>query len=283
MVENFEDILLFMKFNFFFFFSGVMPDFDMEDQLVSIFGKRGHPVVKFWRMMYWIPKFKHLNPWLLPNPVPDDALELAKLAVAQMCTIDMQSKVHVFQTNDVDCSIDKTWIVSGQSPEQRKLLKNHPKDSALQIEGPFFIWLRDRTINYFTLVGDAVPDHMFEEDIDTDGNWFIIILVIFSKFLMYNISVPLIDVSDIKMPEFLNVFGEEDKSKTRNKLALKRSIHQQDDGTIYAICATGTSTKDSLLSWVRLLEKNGNSILGEIPVLFKFKSDVNDKALVTTQ
>lgn len=105
----------------------------------------------------------------MPNPVPDDALELAKLAVAQMCTIDVQSTVKTFDTADVDSSIDKTWIVSGQSPDQQKLLQNHPKGKSVQIEGPYLIWLRDRSINYFTLVGDAVPDHLFEDDEDPDG------------------------------------------------------------------------------------------------------------------
>lgn len=80
------------------------------------------------------------------------------------------------------------------------------------------------------------------------------------------------------MPSFLNPFGTQPKPK--DKVALKRSIHQQDDGTIFAICATGTSTKDSLLSWVRLLEKQGNPNLANVPILFKFKSPVNDKALV---
>lgn len=56
------------------------------------------------------------------------------------------------------------------------------------------------------------------------------------------------------------------------RIALKKSVHEQDDGTIYAICVTGTSTKDSLLSWIRLLEKDGNNSLADIPVLFKFRS-----------
>lgn len=59
-----------------------------------------------------------------------------------------------------------------------------------------------------------------------------------------------------------------------------RSIHQQDDGTIYAICATGTSTKDSLLSWIRCLEMNGNPSLAHIPVLFKFRAPVENNSLV---
>lgn len=91
----------------------------------------------------------------------------------------------------------------------------------------------------------------------------------------------LADVRDLPMPDFLKPFGQ--KPKPKDKVALKRSIHQQDDGTIFAICATGTSTKDSLLSWVRLLQKNGNPNLENVPVLFKFKSHVNDKALVVAK
>lgn len=66
----------------------------------------------------------------------------------------------------------------------------------------------------------------------------------------------------------------------KNKVALKRSVHEQDDGTIFAICCTGSSTKDSLLSWVRLLEKHGNPCLGHLPVLFKFTSNVPDQLKV---
>lgn len=63
----------------------------------------------------------------------------------------------------------------------------------------------------------------------------------------------------------------------KNIVSKPRSVHQQDDGTILAICATGTSSKDSLLSWIRLLEKNGNAVLGQIPILFRFRSKVGEK------
>lgn len=154
-----------------FIIIGVMPDYEMEDMLVNIFGKRGHPVVRFWRMMYWMPKFKNLSPWLLPNPVPEDSLELALLAVNQMCTVDVQSKVETWQTKDLNGSVDDTWIVSGQSTDQQKLLQNHPKNAALRVEGPFLIWLRTRSISYFILRGDPVPDSMFEDNEDIDGNF----------------------------------------------------------------------------------------------------------------
>jgi signaling intermediate in Toll pathway protein len=66
-------------------------------------------------------------------------------------------------------------------------------------------------------------------------------------------------------------------------VALKRSVHEQDDGTVFAICCTGTSTKDSLLSWIRLLEKDGNKDLASIPVLFKFRSGFGSQLTVTNQ
>lgn len=92
------------------------------------------------------------------------------------------------------------------------------------------------------------------------------------------------DVRDIPLPDFLQYLVRKNpkEKKENNKIALKRSIHQQDDGTIYAICATGTSTKDSLLSWIRLLEIHGNPQLANLPVLFKFRSHVDEKALVVT-
>lgn len=86
------------------------------------------------------------------------------------------------------------------------------------------------------------------------------------------------DVQNLRMPKFLKFLSPKERAVAIKK--PKRSIHQQDDGTIYGICATGTSTKDSLLSWIRLLEKHGNPCLETVPVLFKFKSPVDDKALI---
>lgn len=50
------------------------------------------------------------------------------------------------------------------------------------------------------------------------------------------------------------------------------SIHEQDDGVIFALCATGTSSKDSLLSWIRHLERDDNPALGSVPVVFTLRS-----------
>ncbi|XP_019555592.2 evolutionarily conserved signaling intermediate in Toll pathway, mitochondrial [Aedes albopictus] len=233
--------------------NGVIPDYEMESMLVNVFGKKGHPVRKYWRMMYWMPKFKNLSPWPLPNPVPDDSLELAKMAIERMCSVDLLSQITLFETENVPEALEHTWIVSGQSSEQQQLLARHQQKPVF-IEGPFVIWLRNRSINYFLLKSESnPPPPKDDEDLD--------------------------DVRNIRIP-FLGIGMSHSKAPPKNKVALQRSIHEQDDGTIFAICCTGSSTKDSLLSWVRLLEKHGNPCLGHMPVLFKFTSHVPDQLKV---
>jgi signaling intermediate in Toll pathway protein len=48
-------------------------------------------------------------------------------------------------------------------------------------------------------------------------------------------------------------------------------VHEQEDGAILAVCATGSSSRDSLLSWVRRLEV-ANPRLEEMVVLFTLTS-----------
>ena len=51
------------------------------------------------------------------------------------------------------------------------------------------------------------------------------------------------------------------------------TIHEQEFETVFAICATGTSSHDSLLSWIRILENQpGNESMKNIPILFKLQS-----------
>lgn len=153
---------------------GVIPDYDMEDILINVFGRRGHPVRKFWRMMYWMPKFKNLSPWLVPNPPPNDVQDLAKLAVERMCSVDIKSVIKVYETKDVvEDAIDDTWIVSGQSPDQTELLQKYPVDTPVYIEGPSMIWLRNKCVHYFTMrskpMGNDTSQTKDGDDDDPDG------------------------------------------------------------------------------------------------------------------
>nr|CAD7456215.1 unnamed protein product [Timema tahoe] len=211
--------------------------------LVNIFGRKGHPLRKYWRMMYWMPKFKNLSPWPLPRPIPRDSQLLARLALSRMSSVDLQTSVCTYQTSAHADSLDDTWVVSAQSPLQRKLLDAHPRNVPVYVEGAFLVWLREASVSYFILRAEARPRPR-HEPADPD------------------------DVSSLRDP-----FSEEGAGDY-----APPTVHEQDDGTILAMCATGTSSRDSLLSWVRLLERDGNPALGHLPVLFKLRSPLGELA-----
>lgn len=222
--------------------NGVMPDAEMEDMLLNVFGKRGHPLRKYWRMMYWMPKFKNLSPWPVPDPPPDDTFDLAKMAVERITSVDVQSKISIYYSAELEDSIEDTWIVSSQSPTQKKLLLQHNVKKPIYVEGPFRVWLRNKSVNYFILRAEPKPVPEVEpEDFD--------------------------DVSNIKISKVFCLGVQEQK-----KIVPELSVHEQEDGVILALCATGTSSKDSLLSWIRCLERDGNEKLADIPIVFTLRT-----------
>ena len=152
---------------------GVIPDPETETMIMNTFGKHGHPMKKLMRMSYWMPKFKNASPWALPQTIPNSNLEIGKLAVTRMCSIDPASTVETFQTKELEDSIDDTWIVSGQSPIQQELLEKLESHKAVYVEGGFPIWLRRTTINYFILRSEPVPlskkDFDLRSQFDFDG------------------------------------------------------------------------------------------------------------------
>lgn len=115
--------------------NGVMPDTEMEDILVNVFGDKAFPLRKYWRLMYWMPKFKNLSPWPIPDPLPNDVFELAKYAVERISSVDVKSAVTVYHTADIKESIDDTWIVSAQSEKQQQLLEQQNVDKPVFVEG----------------------------------------------------------------------------------------------------------------------------------------------------
>lgn len=150
--------------------NGVIPDFEMEDMLLNIFGRRGYPLRKYWRMMYWMPKFKNLSPFPLPDQIPQDSLSIAKLAITRITGVDLKSVVSVYKTEEIQDSIDDTWIVSGQSPTQKELLEKHNKKEPVYVEGAFRIWIRNVAVNYFVLKTGPKPLEEIQEP-DPDGKF----------------------------------------------------------------------------------------------------------------
>lgn len=212
----------------------VIPDYEMYQIVVNTFGINSLVTKKIYCLLYWFPKFSQLNPWPVPTPTPTDPKELAYLAMEKISSIDCQSELTIFRTKDVPNAIDDTWIVSTMSPSQQELLAVQPIDKSLYVEGPFPVWVDQYYLDYFVLKGDPITREIIYEEYD--------------------------DISNLKTP-----FWE------KHNFKIPVTIHEQEDGVYYAICITGTSSNDSLLSWIRCLQKT-NPILKDIPITFRMKS-----------
>ena len=217
----------------------VMPDEEMGDIILNVFGKYSTPYKRYCRMMYWMPKFKNLSPWPLPDELPNNALELAKLAIRQISSVDPLTKLDIIDTDTIPDANDKTWIVSGQSLNQMELLENLKENTPLYVEGAFRVWLKDHQVSYFILRGPPVAP---TPEPETDNDDFTVI----SRWMT----------------------GEKSGAGT---VVKEPSVHEQEDGTILAVCATGSSSRDSLLSWIRSLEQT-NPNLANMAVLFTLTS-----------
>lgn len=228
-------------------YSGICPDKELGDIILASFGKSSHVYKKYARMMYWMPKLKNINPYMLPDPIPSDVRELARFALKKM-SVDKRTKIEEYDAEELEDSIDKTWIMSAQSPAQQKLIEEHPEDKAIYVNGPSLVWLSKISITYYTLCADPKVYPVIEEDDD--------------------------DISNLS----LHMFGDP-KSKS---LTLKpSSVHEQEDATILGLCCTGTSSKDSVLSWIRFLRKS-NPKLDKISVLMKIRSSPSTLVAVNT-
>jgi len=220
----------------------VVPDEETGQILRNIFGMYSQPYKKYARMIYWLKKFQFMGPYTLPHIMPKDPMTLGEMAVQKMISdVDPLTDIKVFDAGAElgDAALDKTWIVSGQSEEQRQMIRGLPKDKAIYVEGGYRIWLRDSQVTYFILRGEPAlrERNTYHNDLDEED-------VEHFKLWMYG-------EKDERVPDALPYANE----------------HEQEDGTILAVCATGTSSKDSLLSWVRLLQME-NPDLENIPILF---------------
>jgi len=220
----------------------LIPDEELGHMILNTFGKISRPFQKYCRMMYWGPKLKNLSPWLLPEVLPDDALELAKMGIQQITSVDRLTEIKVYDPENLEQeSTDKTWIVSGQSPDQSALLKDLEKGTPVYVEGAFRVWLHEVQVNYFILRGAPRPQ----------------------------LTEPEVEAIEF---EHIRLWMDGVKEK-KEELKVNRypTVHEQEDGTIYAVCATGTSSRESLLSWIRFLEKE-NPVLKNLAVLFTLQS-----------
>ena len=109
----------------------VIPDEEMGDIILNVFGKYATPYKRYCRMMYWLPKFKNLCPWPLPEEMPQDGLELGKLAIRQV-DIVMLGLLEIliqFQITSVDPSTRLEILDTADIPDSNdKVLKEFVRD-----------------------------------------------------------------------------------------------------------------------------------------------------------
>ncbi|KAL3877888.1 hypothetical protein ACJMK2_035532 [Sinanodonta woodiana] len=219
-------------------YQGVIPDEDFGCRLAAIFGTKAHAFRKYRRMMYWLPKFKNINPYPVPQAIPEDPLMMAVIALKRMA-VDLENRISVWrigEEKEFDSETDETFIASAMSPKQEELINSHPVDEPVYVEGGFTTWIRNKCLTYFILRS----------------------------------ATPVITQKDEKEKDLFNwtLFFEDEN---RTDLVPKPSVHEQEDGTVLGMCITGTGSKDSLVAWIRYLQLH-NPKLEKIPIVFTLRS-----------
>lgn len=217
----------------------VKPDKEIERIVVDAFGKTSQVWMKCVRSIYWSMKARNLDPNPLPEKIPEKTHEIAKLALMRMLH-DPKSLISVKNTTSLPNIVDKTWVVYSQSPIQQSIIeKLDPKSTILYIEEYGLAYVRDKFLSYFVL-----KLHYDEETIRKKKN------------------PPKIDYDYNRLK--VKFYGK----TLQEKLEELDRVHEVDDGHILSIAFTGTSSHDSVLSWLKLLQQR-NPNLKDINVVFK--------------
>ncbi|XP_069015114.1 evolutionarily conserved signaling intermediate in Toll pathway, mitochondrial [Embiotoca jacksoni] len=221
---------------------GIMPNVQTKVLLVQIFGEKSHPMRKYQRIMYWFPRFKHINPFPIPQQLPEDPVDLARLSLTRIAN-DRDAKVSVYQLPRADVTesgaeVALPHIVGIQSPSQVELLANHNPSRPVFVEGPFPLWLRKTCVYYYVLRAEPTPpEEKSDEPYDPE------------RCLDYPLQLDL---------DLDRDFGDEENF----------DVEDVDEGPVFAICMSGQGDQATLNQWISGLQEN-NPILGQVPTLFR--------------
>lgn len=224
---------------------GVMPNIETKVLLVQIFGEKSHPMRKYQRIMYWFPRFKHLNPFPVPKELPEDPVDLSSFSLTRIAN-DKDAKVTVYQLPCTDITesgeeITLPHIVGIQSPSQMEQLAQHNSSRPVFVEGPFPLWLRKKCVYYYILRADPIPaDEKVEEPYDPE------------RCLDYPLQL------DLELDRDL---GDEESF----------DVEDLDEGPVFAMCMTSQGDQATLNQWISSLQQN-NPVLGQTPTLFRLEA-----------
>lgn len=86
--------------------AGVMPDAETRFLLLGVFGPRSRPVRKCQRMLYWLPRLRHVDPHPLPPCLPPPGLATARLGLRRIAN-DPDARITVYQVGHGDGGHDR--------------------------------------------------------------------------------------------------------------------------------------------------------------------------------
>ncbi|KAJ1172371.1 hypothetical protein NDU88_004218 [Pleurodeles waltl] len=229
---------------------GILPNKDTKFLLLQIFGDRSHPIRKYQRIMYWFPRFKHVNPYPLPTHLPQDSLDLARLSL-QRISADPDARSTVYQmSSSEECSEQDEdrklpYIIGIQSPNQQDLLAQHNPERPVVVEGPFPLWLKAVRVFYYVLRADPLPpEEKREKVLDPE------------RSLYYPM------VLDLQLERDL---GDDDDF----------DVNEVDEGPVYAMCMVGSGDQATLARWISGLQET-NPVLGHTSVIFRLESGTRE-------
>uniref|UniRef100_A0A3Q3X7W6 Evolutionarily conserved signaling intermediate in Toll pathway, mitochondrial n=1 Tax=Mola mola TaxID=94237 RepID=A0A3Q3X7W6_MOLML len=213
------------------FIQRLMPSVETKVLLVQIFGEKSHPMRKYQRIMYWFPKFKHINPFPIPQQLPENPVDLAHYSLTRIAN-DRDAEVTVYQSGE---QVTLPHVVGIQSLSQMELLAKHNPNRPVFVEGPFPLWLRKTCVYYYILRADpTTPGEKVEESYD-------------ERCLEYPLQLDLDLDRDLWDDESFDV-------------------EDLDEGPIFAMCMTSQGDQATLNQWISGLQQN-NPILGQVPTL----------------
>jgi signaling intermediate in Toll pathway protein len=218
--------------------SGLRPDKEFEKIVIAAFSKQSDVWIKVIRMNFWSMKARNLDPNPLPETLPTEPHQIAKLAVSRMLD-DPRSVITVTNTSRIPNSIDKTWVVFSQSPGQKEILDKLAETSTLYVEEGGITYVDKDFLSYY-LLKYYVDDQTRE---------------IKSRAPPVNFNFNTLKVKFYGKP--IN----EKYDELNNK-------HYMDGSYVLGICITGTSSQDSLLSWIKILQER-NPKLKQLNVVFR--------------
>ncbi|KAI3411933.1 hypothetical protein GPALN_001991 [Globodera pallida] len=221
----------------------VQPDKEMHDLVASIFGKWNYATRKAKRQLYWLPKLRHTNKYLDRRVVENKKLEeveLAQIALRMMCR-DAGTQISSFKAYYAEQGHEHhNWIVSGQSPLQKRLIANLPEQCTCHVDGPSRVWVQEHMLNYVVLSSAATVER--DEEITE------------------------LSVASHKM------FTAEDLHKRlwEGQSDFRANLHQQSDQTILAMAIFGVNSNDYASAWLNHLQED-NPQISRLSVLIRLK------------